>query len=158
MLRDHGSKKKYVHEMVGMNDRLDGLQGAFLAVKLPHLDTWNGQRRRHAATYRRLLSALPDVHVIEELPGVEAVYHLFVIRVKNRPHVMDALAARSIGTGIHYPIPLHLAEAYRNLGYRKGDFPVSERLADEILSLPMFPGLTEEQIAFVVEALRSAIV
>ncbi len=157
LLREHGAKTKYKHLIVGRNERMDGMQGAVLRAKLPHLDDWNARRRKHALRYRTLLKDLKNITVMSEQPDCESNYHLFVIRVKNRDTVRQKLTGLGIGTGIHYPIPLHLLPACAPLGYHAGDFPVSEQLAREILSLPMFPEMTEQQQDAVIAALRSAL-
>ncbi len=154
MLRDHGQAKKYYHEIEGYNGRLDAIQAGILNVKLRHLAEWNGQRRHNASLYTQLLTqdTPPCAIVVPHEPSwARAVYHLYVVRVRNRDDLQQHLAAAKIGTGIHYPIPLHLQSAYRTLGYGKGDFPVTERTAAEILSLPMFPGLTPAQQGRVAE-------
>jgi len=146
MLRDHGQAKKYYHDVEGYNGRLDAIQAAFLRIKLKHLPKWNEQRRDRAQTYGDLLTSLGEsAIVLLAAPWAKAVYHLYVIRVESRDDFIAKLAADNIGTGIHYPIPLHLQKAYGHLGYEAGDFPVSERLAQEIVSLPMYPNLTEAQ-------------
>ncbi|MCZ7573695.1 MAG: DegT/DnrJ/EryC1/StrS family aminotransferase [Ardenticatenaceae bacterium] len=152
-LRDHGRLDKYQHEFTGTNDRMDGLQGAILGAKLPHLDGWNDARRRLAANYTALLADL-DVVTPMVAPDVVPVWHLYVIRVAERDRVREALNARGIGAGVHYPIPLHLQPALRHLGYARGDFPVAEALGDQALSLPIYPELTEVQQELVVAALR----
>jgi len=152
MLRDHGQAEKYHHEVEGFNGRLDSIQAHFLNIKLAYLEGWNAQRREAARRYRELL----DGHGIglPSTPGGNSpVFHLFVVRVMDRAGLMKHLAAKKIGTAIHYPIPLHLQNAYRYLDYRKGDFPVAERVAGEILSLPMFPQITADQQARVAEAI-----
>jgi dTDP-4-amino-4,6-dideoxygalactose transaminase len=143
-LRDHGQAKKYYHDIEGYNGRLDAMQAGFLHAKLKHLSDWNESRRQHAERYRQLLGKCEAVMLPHEPEWSKAVYHLFVIRVADRERLKDHLAAAGIGTGIHYPIPLHLQKAYASFRYKSGDFPVTERAAAEILSLPMFPGLTEE--------------
>ena len=143
MLRDHGQAKKYYHDVEGYNGRLDAMQAGFLLAKLKHLPDWNENRRRHAERYCQLLGSCEGVILPYEPKWSKAVYHLFVIRIADREQLMDSLTAAGIGTGIHYPIPLHLQKAYATLSYKKGDLPVTERVAGEILSLPMFPGLTE---------------
>ncbi|MBI1812965.1 DegT/DnrJ/EryC1/StrS family aminotransferase [Candidatus Peregrinibacteria bacterium] len=153
MLRDHGSSVQYIHETVGRNERMDSLQAAALLVKLKRLDAWNERRRSHAALYRSLLADCPGMRFIEVSPHNEAVYHLFVVRVPQRDRIREALSSQSIGTGIHYPIPLHLQRAYEHLAYHPGDFPTSEKLASEVLSLPIFPELIDEQIAHVATCL-----
>jgi len=157
MLRDHGQAKKYYHEMEGYNGRLDAIQAGFLRIKLKHLSEWNGKRRQAAGRYRELLGT--DSHeVIQpyEPDWTRAVYHLFVVRVAQREEMMQHLALAGVGTSIHYPIPLHLQNAYQHLGYRPGDFPVAEKVASEILSLPMFPGLTRDQQNIVIAQLLTS--
>jgi dTDP-4-amino-4,6-dideoxygalactose transaminase len=144
MLRDHGQAKKYYHDVEGYNGRLDAMQAGFLGAKLKHLPDWNKRRRQHAERYRQLLGKCEGVILPYEPGWSKAVYHLFVIRVADREQLRDTLGAARIGTGIHYPIPLHLQKAYATFRYKRGDFPVTERVAAEILSLPMFPELTEE--------------
>lgn len=156
LFRDHGSKTKYEHDMVGRNDRLDGIQGAILSAKLLHLEKWNTLRRKHAATYRSLLKGNPKIGLIEEMEGAEPVYHLFIVRVQNRDAVRATMAEKGIGVGIHYPIPLHKLKAYSDLPGKKS-FPVAEKLASEILSLPLYPELTEAQIHEVVRALGECV-
>jgi dTDP-4-amino-4,6-dideoxygalactose transaminase len=148
MLRDHGQAKKYYHAMIGWNARMDGFQGAILSVKLKHLPDWNEARRRNAIRYNEMLGKTNGVVIPRESPNNNHVYHIYAIRVKNRDDVINALAGRDIHCGIHYPIPLHLQEAYRGLGYKKGSFPVAEACVAEFVSLPMFPELTNSQIQF----------
>ena len=152
MLRDHGQVTKYYHDVEGYNGRLDAIQAGLLHAKLPHLAKWNAQRRELAAEYNRLLRSVDDAVVLpcEQLRS-RAVYHLYVVRTADREGLMDHLKKVGIGTGIHYPIPLHLQKAYAAMNYRKGDFPMTEKAAAEIVSLPMFPQLTAEQQARVVE-------
>ena len=155
MIRDHGQAKKYYHDVEGYNGRLDAIQAAFLRIKLKHLPKWNEQRRDRAQTYGNLLSSLGESSIVPlAAPWAKAVYHLYVIRVENRDDFITKLAADNIGTGIHYPIPLHLQKAYGHLGYKEGDFAVSERLAKEIVSLPMFPTLTDAQQSRVCQTVR----
>lgn len=155
MLRDHGQVKKYYHEMEGYNGRLDALQAGLLNVKLAYLERWNQQRRDCATHYNDLLAATSLGIVTPFEPSYsEAVYHLYVVRVDDREQFQAHLSAVGIGTGIHYPIPLHLQKAYAYLGYKVGDFPVAEHLAKSVVSLPMSPTLTEVQQLHVV---RSAI-
>ncbi len=152
MLRDHGQATKYYHDLEGYNGRLDAIQAGLLHVKLAHLPKWNAQRRERAAEYKRLLeSADGAVAAPYEPSWSRAVYHLYVVRTADREGLMDHLKKAGIGTGIHYPIPLHLQKAYESMNYREGDFPVTEKAAAEIVSLPMFPQLTAEQQARVVE-------
>ena len=153
LLRDHGSPAKYQHSVIGTNARLDSMQAAILSIKLRHLDRWNDLRRQHAA---RIASALADSPVIPpEIPiDGEHVFHLFVIRTPQRNALRDHLRANGIGSGIHYPIPLHLTEAYQQLGYPgKNSLPVAEQLAEEILSLPIYAELTDEQIEYMVNTI-----
>jgi|HubBroStandDraft_5_1064220.scaffolds.fasta_scaffold00340_6 dTDP-4-amino-4,6-dideoxygalactose transaminase len=151
-LRDHGQAKKYYHDIEGYNGRLDTMQAGFLHVKLAHLAKWNAARRERAAEYNRLLSEAADAVTLPHEPSwSRAIYHLYVVRTDDREGVIAHLKAAGIGTGIHYPIPLHLQKAYASLGYREGDFPVCERAAAEIVSLPMYPQLTAEQQAHVVK-------
>jgi dTDP-4-amino-4,6-dideoxygalactose transaminase len=150
MLRDHGQSRKYYHDVEGYNGRLDTIQAGILTVKLQHLAGWNQKRRELADNYRQLLAEVAEVALPHEPSWSKAVYHLFVVRVPGREALQAELAAVSIGTGIHYPIPLHLQKAYRRLSYARGDFPVTERVAPEILSLPMFPQLSlahQERVA-----------
>jgi dTDP-4-amino-4,6-dideoxygalactose transaminase len=148
LLRNHGSVSKYQHRFPGYNFRMEGLQGAVLAVKLHHLDEWNHRRRMLAEHYNRLLAG-SAVIAPAEMPYARHVYHLYVIQADDRETLRRQLAEEGIETGLHYPIPLHLQEAYRSLGYRRGDFPVSERLAERALSLPMYPDLTFEAVEHV---------
>lgn len=145
MLRDHGQGKKYSHDMEGYNGRLDAIQAGILRVKLRHLHEWNEKRREHACYYSDLLAEADGVMIPSEPAWARAVYHLYVIRTQRRDELQRHLANSNISTGIHYPIPIHLQNAYSHLGYKKGDFPVSEKLAREILSLPMYPELTYDQ-------------
>jgi len=156
MFRDHGAAKRYHHEFIGYNYRMHGFQGAVLGVKLKYLAKWTDARRQAAAKYRAALVELP-VRLPNEKPHVRHVNHLFVVRVRDRGAVMKALLEKGVDCGIHYPIPLHLSGAYASLGYKRGDFPVAEAAADEILSLPMYPELTDDLIDYVVEALRPAL-
>jgi dTDP-4-amino-4,6-dideoxygalactose transaminase len=152
MLRDHGQAKKYYHDMEGYNGRLDAIQAGLLRVKLVHLAEWNTLRRERAAEYNRLFANSEDsVTVPYEPSWSRAVYHLYVIRTEDREGLMAHLKNAGIGTGIHYPIPLHLQKAYQFLGYGIGDFPVCEKVAVQIASLPMFPQLTPQQQNRVVE-------
>jgi len=145
MLRDHGQSQKYNHEIEGYNGRLDSIQAGILSVKLAYLDEWNKQRREIAHRYHALFSDCDNIVIPLEADWAESVYHLYVIRVQNRDGLIGRLAERRISAGIHYPVPLHLQKAYKHLGYKQGDFPISERLAAEIVSLPMFPGLGADQ-------------
>jgi len=149
LLRDHGASEKYVHEVVGRNSRLDGIQAAVLRVKLRHLRAWNAARRERAGWYNELLADL-DVVTPYEPEWSKAVYHLYVIRVAKRDLVRQRLQEAGIATGIHYPIPLHLQPAFRYLGYKESDFETTEAYAGEILSLPMYAELTREQVEEIV--------
>jgi dTDP-4-amino-4,6-dideoxygalactose transaminase len=151
MIRDHGQSRKYYHDIEGYNGRLDSIQAGILLVKLKHLAEWNAARVAHAARYREMFGVSTSNLVLPyELPSTRPVYHLYVIRVQDREGLKTALAGAGIGTAIHYPVPLHLQVAYENSGYKRGNFPVTERVASEILSLPMFPGLSNEDQARVV--------
>jgi dTDP-4-amino-4,6-dideoxygalactose transaminase len=156
-LRNWGSETKYHHPEIGFNSRLDTLQAVVLSAKLKRLDAWNQARRRAAARYDQLLAGVEAIELPKTLPGNEPVWHLYVIRVQNRDAVLAKLNAEGIGAGIHYPVPLHLHGALSDLGYRAGDFPVAEQAAAEILSLPMYPHITEAQQQRVAEALRRAV-
>jgi len=154
-LREHGQSRKYYHEVEGYNGRLDALQAAFLRIKLRHLPRWNDERRNAVALYRDALSGISEIRPVVEAPYARHVYHLFVVRADRRDALQTHLSGLRIGTGLHYPLPLHLQNAYVALGLRRGAFPVTEAAADKILSLPMFPGLTETQIGRVADAIRS---
>lgn len=155
LLRNHGSSHdKYRHEIAAFNHRLDSLQAAILAVKLPYLEQWNEGRREAAQQYRRALSAL-DLLLPQERPGSTHVYHLFVIRARQRDELRKFLREQGIDTGLHYPLPLHLQPAYRHLGHQAGEFPEAEQLAREVLSLPLYPGITPAEIQEVVEYVRA---
>jgi dTDP-4-amino-4,6-dideoxygalactose transaminase len=145
MLREHGQSQKYYHDLEGYNGRLHSIQAAFLRVKLRHLAEWNAGRRAAAARYAELFSKVPGVTVPYEPEISRAVYHLYVIRTKDREGLGEHLKSQGVFTGLHYPVPVHLQKCYREWGYGTGSFPVTERVAGEILSLPMFPGLTAEQ-------------
>ena len=154
LLRNYGQSKKYHHDIQGFNHRLDTLHAAALRVKLRYLDDWNAARRRHADLYSELLRGsgvgLPPV-----MPEVEPVWHLYIIRTSEREALREYLGERGIATGIHYPIPIHLQPAYAELGYHQGDFPYSEVASEEMLSLPMYAELTDEQIHYVADAVRA---
>jgi len=154
-LRDHGAERKYHHELVGHNYRMSEFQAAVLNVKMKYIEKWTEMRRSNAEKYNKILKEFEQVVPPSELGGAKHVYHLYVVRVKNRARLQKFLSENGIGSGLHYPIPLHLTQAYAHLGYQKGDFPVAERLAEEILSLPMYPELTEEQIAYVGEKIKA---
>jgi dTDP-4-amino-4,6-dideoxygalactose transaminase len=151
MLRDHGQVKKYYHEMEGYNGRLDAIQAGLLLAKLDHLVEWNTKRRERAAEYNRLLLGHEAISLPYEAPWSRAVYHLYVIRTNDREGMMNHLKGAGIGSGLHYPVPLHLQKAYALQKYSPGDFPVAEQVASEILSLPMFPQLSAAQQSTVAE-------
>lgn len=155
MLRDHGQAQKYYHDVEGYNGRLDAIQAGILRVKLARLAAWNEQRRECAKRYNELLAGSPELGTPEEPAWSKAVYHLYVVRVADREELQRVLTAAGVGSGIHYPVPLHLQKAYGHLGYKPGDFPEAERACREILSLPMFPGLTAEQQTRVAECVMA---
>jgi dTDP-4-amino-4,6-dideoxygalactose transaminase len=152
VLREHGQTRKYRHEVSGWTARLDTIQALVLLHKLPLLDKWNAQRRALAARYSDRLAGVGDLRLPLVPRGSEPVWHLYVVRSSVREGLMSFLSARGIGCGLHYPEPVHLTGAYAHLGHRRGEFPVSETLADEIISLPIFPGMTTDQQDVVVEA------
>ncbi len=158
MLRVHGSRTRYVHERIGINSRLDALQAAILRVKLKHLDRWTEGRRRNAARYERLFA---DAKLLERvvLPVTEKgnhhVFNQFTIRAQRRDELRTYLKDKGVGTEVYYPIPMHLQACYQKLGYKKGDFPLSERASEEALSLPIYAELTEDQLQYVVETIKA---
>jgi dTDP-4-amino-4,6-dideoxygalactose transaminase len=156
LLRDHGSARKYHHEIIGYNFRMEGIQGAVLNVKLRHLDRWNELRRAHAARYDELLAQTPLIRP-REMEYARHVYHLYVVQTEEREALQQSLSDAGIQTGIHYPIPLHLQPAYASLGYKAGDFPEAERQARRVLSLPIYPELSHEQQARVAEAIQQSV-
>lgn len=156
-LRNHGSAAKYEHPAVGFNSRLDTLQAVVLSAKLKRLAAWNARRTEAAARYDHLLAEIGEVSRPVCAPGNEHVWHLYVVRVPDAPGVLVRLQERGIGAGRHYPIPIHLHAPFESLGYRRGQFPVAEEAAGEILSLPIYPHITLEQQEAVVDALREAI-
>ena len=156
-LRNYGSGAKYHHEMLGMNSRMDELQAAFLRVKLKRLDEWNARRKVIAGLYLEALSGLPGTVLPQIIPDVEPVWHLFAWQTKNRDAVQGEMNKHDVTTLIHYPIPPHLAEAYRSLGYSKGEFPVAETLAAQELSLPMGPHLSPKDAEGIGELLTGLV-
>jgi dTDP-4-amino-4,6-dideoxygalactose transaminase len=154
MIRDHGAEQKYSHEIYGHNYRMDGFQGAVLGVKLKYLPQWTEQRRDHAAKYWSLLEGIGDIILPREMPYAKHVYHLFVIQTTRRGDLQKYLMERGIGTGLHYPIPLHLQKCFAHLGYKSGEFPVSEQLANRCLSLPMYAELNEDQIEYIASSIK----
>jgi dTDP-4-amino-4,6-dideoxygalactose transaminase len=157
VLRDHGQTRKYRHTMIGWNCRMDGIQAAVLSVKLQHLNRGNALRRQHAAQYDEALEGLEEVIRPFAASYGEHVYHVYAIRVRDRDEVMWRLNEKGIQCGVHYPVPIHLQQAYRSLGHQNGSFPVSEQIALEFISLPMFPELTSSQIEMVVLGVKEAV-
>jgi dTDP-4-amino-4,6-dideoxygalactose transaminase len=155
VFRDHGQAKKYYHQLIGWNARMDGIQGAILSVKLKHLPAWTEARRMNAAIYGELLASLNTVQIPKEARDNKHVYHVYAIRARARDELMSALGKQGIACGIHYPVPVHLQDAYKDLGLGRGSYPVAERCADEFVSLPMFPELRKDQIEYVVSELRN---
>ncbi len=153
LLSQHGSKNKYKHIVPGYNSRLDGLQAAILRIKLKYIEEWTEMRRRNARYYNKLLSDSNYIIPIEE-DDTRHVYHLYVVRVNDRNSFIKFLNEKGIQTGIHYPTPVHLTEAYSYLNIAQGTFPISEKTSSEIVSLPMFPELTNEQIEYIVESIN----
>jgi dTDP-4-amino-4,6-dideoxygalactose transaminase len=152
-LRNWGEEKRYEHRLKGFNYRMDGIQGAILRVKLRHLERWTDQRQQVASWYAEMLD--PEVvRIPQARPGCRHVYHVYAVRSRDRDRLRDVLTAQQIQTGIHYPIPIHLQPAHADLGYHAGDFPVTEQVAREVLSLPMFPEMTREQVAIVAAAVE----
>ena len=154
MLRNYGSRIKYYHEFKGFNSRLDTIQAAILRVKLKRLDRWTEKRRKHAKKYNELLRKM-EVVTPKEGGYAKHVYHLYVIRVKERDGLLKCLKSKGIFAGIHYPIPIHLLGAYQDLGYKRGDFPVTEQITKEIISLPMYPELKENGIKYIVDNIKT---
>lgn len=167
MLKEHGSRSRYYHEEIGVNSRLDALQAAILQVKLGHLETWNNQRSQVAARYQNLLAPLPGIVLPQSLPGGKSVWNQYTIRIltsenqdnksQRRDRVRTKMQEQGITSMVYYPIPLHLQPVYQNLGYQPGSLPVAEQICHEVLSLPMFPELTQEQQEQIVYALKDAL-
>lgn len=155
VLRNYGSEKKYYNEVIGYNMRLDEIQAAFLSVKLKYLMEWTAERQKIANWYNEKLSQIEGLVLPEIADGATHVYHLYVIRVSKRSELQQHLAANGIGTLIHYPIPPHLQKAYHYLGFKKGDFPIAEEMADTCLSLPLWPGMTEDNVVEVCSYIKS---
>jgi len=153
--RQHGATVKYIHDIEGHNYRMEEIQGAVLNVKLKYLDHWTEGRRRVAKRYNELFSDVNEVITPKEMPYAKHVYHLYEIRVKGRDKLIEYLKEKGVDTGLHYPLPLHLQKAYQYLHYKKGDFPIAEKCCQEILSLPMFPEMTDEQIQYVCSSIKS---
>ncbi|MFH0869438.1 MAG: DegT/DnrJ/EryC1/StrS family aminotransferase [archaeon] len=157
LLRDHGSEKKYYHDTIGYNSRLHGIQGAVLNVKLKYLDGWNLARAKAAELYSKKLGANSKIIVPKVMDGHTHIFHLFVVQVDDRDAVMQKLKEAGITALIHYPVPIHLQKAYESLGYKEGAFPVTEKAAKRILSLPIYPEITEEQVSYVCDALKKIV-
>ncbi len=157
-LKDHGSVEKYYHKVIGYNYRLDGMQAAILDVKLRHLPDWNESRRKNAALYTELLQDVEGVKLPTEIDNASSVYHLYVIQVDtDRDELREYLGEQGIASGLHYPVPCHLQPAFSSLGYKEGDFPESERYAKRIISLPMFPELSPNEIEYGCEHIKSGV-
>ncbi len=163
MIRDHGAEQKYIHEIYGHNYRMEAIQGAILGVKLNYIEKWTDARRKVASKYQELLRDIDEIILPREMPYAKHVYHLFVIRVKGekaeerketRDSLQKFLAEKEIATGLHYPVPLHLQPCFSDLGYKRGQFPATEQLAESGLSLPIFPEMTEEQLEYVAQSVR----
>lgn len=154
IIRNYGSQKKYFNELKGINSRLDELQAAFLSVKLKYLDAWNKERNQIAQWYFKYLNDIPEIILPYIHPECTSNFHLFVIRTEKRNELQEYLTKHQIGTLIHYPIPPHLQQAYKELNYKKGDFPIAEKIADTCLSLPMYPGLSEEDIEYIAHTIK----
>jgi dTDP-4-amino-4,6-dideoxygalactose transaminase len=157
ILRDHGQSRKYYHALTGWNCRMDGIQAAVLSIKLRHLDEANLLRREHALEYNRAFAGVDEVSTPLEASYAQHVYHVYAIRVPERDELRRHLEEKGVGCAVHYPIPIHLQEACRSLGYMAGAFPIAENLAEEFLSLPMFPELTEHQIEYVARCVSEAV-
>jgi len=157
MLRDYGRRSRYEHVILGYNSRLDTIQAAILRAKLKHLDKWNRMRRKNAKIYIDELKGIKSIVLPCEADYAKSVYHIYAVRVKNRDRVIRELTKNGIGALIHYPIPLHLQKVYKPLGYKKGDFPIAEKVAQEIISLPMHPHLKNSQIKFIVEIIKNIV-
>lgn len=155
MLREYGQKKKYIHTSMGINSRLDTLQAAVLRVKLAHLDVWNAKRQHIASYYtKQIHTFLPSVKTPAAVKGRQSVFHLYVVQVDKRDKLLEFLNKRGVQALIHYPIPLHLQEAYEYLGYKKGDFPAIEHSAKRLLSLPIYPELTKKHVDYIVRTMK----
>jgi len=153
-LREHGQSQKYHHETLGHNYRMEGFQGAILGVKLPHLPKWTEARRNAAVLYNNKLSDVKEIILPKEMPYAKHVYHIFVIQYEKRDELQAYLLEKGISTGLHYPLPLHMQNCFKNLGYKVGQFPNTEKLASNCLSLPIYPEITEEQISYVCNTIK----
>lgn len=154
-IRNYGSQKKYYNEVKGINSRLDELQAAFLKVKLKYLDEWNKERNQIAQWYYDYLNEIDEIILPTIHPDATSNYHLFVIRTPKRNELQEYLHQHQIGTLIHYPVPPHLQEAYKELGYKKGAFPIAEEIADTCLSLPMYPGISKENVEYIAQTIKN---
>jgi dTDP-4-amino-4,6-dideoxygalactose transaminase len=157
MLRDHGQSQKYYHEIIGWNARMDGIQGAVLKVKLKHLNVWNDARRKNAKIYNNGLTHHRDVIQPYEADYGRHVYHVYAVRIKNRDRLIALLAEKGIACGIHYPVPVHLQNAYASQFFENNRFPVAERCSREFVSLPMYPELSEDQINYITNLMHQFI-
>ena len=155
-MRSHGESKRYLHDRIGYNYRMDGFQGAVLNVKLRHLDNWTAKRQEFARFYRECLAGTP-VRIPEDRPGYESVYHLFTPWVQDRDAVREELARRGVQTAVHYPVPVHLQNAYAYLGYKRGSLPQTEKACAEVLSMPLFPEMSRDQIVYAADALKQVV-
>lgn len=155
VIRNYGSQKKYYNEELGINSRLDEVQAGFLSIKLKHLEQWNSARKTIAAKYITSLQGTNDLILPQLADGATSVYHLFVIRTSKRDGLQQHLQQNGIGTLIHYPVPPHLQKAYADLNGKKGDYPIAEEMADTCLSLPMFPGMTDDEVSYVCNQIKS---
>lgn len=154
-LRNYGSKERYYNEVIGYNNRIDEFEAAYLNVALKYLEEWTEERKKIALLYRQYLDDIPEVQLLEEAEGTNSVYHLFVIKTNQRDQLRSYLQKKGIGTQIHYPVPPHLQEAYKDLKLSSGDFPIAERFAKYSLSLPIWPGISEKNIDFICKVIRS---
>lgn len=154
LLRNHGRTEKYIHDIVGFGNRLDTIQASILQTKLRHLKMWNIERQMKAKIYKKYLEGLKTLKLPFIAPWARSVYHLFVIKAKRRNALRKYLKSKGIETGIHYPVPLHLQPAYRFLGYKKGELPVTEKVVDQILSLPLYPEMSEKHISYISQCIR----
>jgi dTDP-4-amino-4,6-dideoxygalactose transaminase len=157
MIRDHGQEKKYYHGCIGWNARMDGFQGAILSVKLKYLPSWNDGRRKNAALYNSLLNDSDAIITPKEMDYAKHVYHIYAIRTKNRDALIAKLGEKGVNCGIHYPVPVHMQNAYASLGFKAGSFPVAEKVASEFVSLPMFAELTPDQISYVAGEVKACL-
>lgn len=157
ILRDHGQQKKYHHNFIGWNARMDGIQGAVLSINLKYIESWNENRRKNAQIYNKLLANFAELILPKEADYAKHIYHIYAVRTQNRDDFIKQLAERNISSGIHYPVPIHLTHAYKFLGLGKGTYSISEKYAEQLVSLPMFPTLNEEQIEYVANEIRAVL-